>query len=105
MHHSPLVKGGRKPIDRNHAVLLLRLGDLVIADWSHNGRCGIWIERNRKAPSLLKGRYTSDDVDWSSADQSWVHAGAANYTWQSKVREFLAEETGLVLHQREFSIG
>jgi EH_Signature domain len=100
-----LVKGGRKLPDRNHAVLLLRIGDLVIADWSHNGRCVIWRVRNPHAPSLQKPRYTSDDVDWSSADRSWVHAGAASYAWQNKVRGFIAEETGLVLHQREFSMG
>jgi len=99
-----LVRGGRKPIDRNHAVLVLRLGDLVIADWSHNGRCAIWREGDREAPSLLKPRYTSDDIDWSSADQSWAHAGAANYTWQNNVRGFIAERTGLALHQREFWI-
>lgn len=100
-----LVKGGRKQIDQNHAVLLFRLGDLVIADWSHNGRCAIWREGNRKAPSLRNGRYTSDDVDWLSADQSWVHAGAANYAWQNKVRDFIADETGLLLHQRDYRIG
>lgn len=99
-----LVRGGRKPIDRNHAVLLLRLGDLVIADWSHNGRCAIWREGDREAPSLLRPRYNSDDIDWSSADQSWVHAGAANYAWQNNVRRFIAEKTGHALHQREFWI-
>ncbi len=27
---------------RNQSVLLLRIGDLVIAEWSHNGKCRIW---------------------------------------------------------------
>jgi EH_Signature domain len=97
--------GGTKIVEPGHAVLLMRLGTLTIADWSHNGQCAIWREGNRNAPSLLKGSYASNDVDWSLADQSWVHGGAANYTWQNRVREFIAEETGLALHQREFWIG
>ena len=103
---SELERGvGTKAVERGHAVLLMRLGTLTIADWSHNGQCAIWREGNRKAPSLLKGWYTSNDVDSSLADQCWVHGGAANYTWQNRVREFIADETGLALHQREYWIG
>jgi hypothetical protein len=48
----------------------MRIGTLTIADWSHNGQCAIWRERNGAAPSLSKGSYISDDVHWSSADAS-----------------------------------
>ena len=99
-----LVRGGAKVIDSGHAVLLMRLGTLTIADWSHNGQGAIWRGGNHMAPSLLKRSYTSNDVHWGTADFVWVHGGAANYTWQDKVRDFIAEETGLALPPHEYRI-
>jgi len=33
---------GRKQIQKGHAVLLLKIGRGIVAEWSHNGRCNIW---------------------------------------------------------------
>jgi len=99
-----LDDGGRKQILAGHAVLLMRLGNLTIADWSHNGQCAIWLEGNRCAPSLQRAAYTSDDVDWPSADMRQVHAGAPTYAWQRKVRDFIHQRTGLCLSDHEFRV-
>jgi hypothetical protein len=99
-----LKTGGSKAIEDGHAVLLMRLGDLTIADWSHNGQCVIWKKGNRTAPSLNLTSYTSDDVHWSKGDTCRVHAGAASYSWQSKVRNFIHLETNLWLPDSAFRV-
>ncbi len=98
------LTAGRRQVEPGHAVLLLRIGRLVIADWSHNGRCAIWNERDPKAPSSGQLRYSSDNVDAFLAESSWRHDGAANYSWQKKVRNSIADHTGLRLNDHEFHV-
>lgn len=40
-----------------HAVLLIRLDQLVIAEWSHIGNCRFWFQGNLCAPQLHKKEY------------------------------------------------
>jgi hypothetical protein len=95
---------GTKPVAGDHAVLLLRIGRLVIADWSHNGRCAIWDERVAGAPRLNRLSYTSTDVDADAADWNVRHAGAETYSWQRKVRDHIALRTGVHLPDRAFQV-
>jgi hypothetical protein len=55
------VKGGADP---SHSALLMTIGDLRIAEWSHNGACRFWplngdgsTGTRRRAPELYKNEY------------------------------------------------
>lgn len=95
---------GSKTVESGHAVLLLRIGRLIIADWSHNGRCAIWNERDQSAPMLGRLHYSSSDVDADRTEANWRHAGAPSYSWQKKVRDYIADHTGLRLNDHEFHV-
>lgn len=97
-----LESGGPKAVDVNHSVLLMRIGRLIIADWSHNGQCVIWNERHSNVPQFGRHAYTSEDVHWAKADFSVYHQGSQNRRWQKKVREYIHSQTGILLRDGTF---
>lgn len=93
-----LVADG-KQVEGGHSVLLMKIADVTIADWSHNGRCNVWLgSQGNHSPDLYRPRYGSDEVrivtdpgnqhaqDWVS----WTHGGSENYTWQNEIARVLA---------------
>ncbi len=68
----------------NHAVLLMRIGDIIVADWSHMGKCHIWLGNNPKAPKLYGIQYNRSELT-NSSDFEQVHIGR----WQDIVYRFL----------------
>src|SRR5690606_766475 len=87
-----------KSVDPGHAVLLMRIGNGVIADWSHMGMCNIWLDAaDPTAPKLYEERYGSNDVQIrseSSSTDAFSHINPPGYTWQRKAATFLYEMTG-----------
>jgi hypothetical protein len=96
---------GRSP---NHACLLMTIGDLIIAEWSHNGRCYIWRRDTPKAPKLGQARYWPEELahPLSAIDGGErigiAHMQAESYGWQQKVARHIADETGVRTHQRDW---
>ena len=78
----------------NHSVLLMRIGGLTIAEWSHNGTCRIWKRGNKTSPKFYDPEYVRrelvEDCDWFKR-----HGGAPQGTWQEAVAEFIAYQTGI----------
>lgn len=68
--------------DKSHSVLLMKIGDITIAEWSHNGKCWIW-QAGFNAPKLYQKRMTDHACRWAPFSQ--VHGGAPNYRWQHAV--------------------
>jgi len=96
-----------KQVMSGHAVLLMRIGDYTIADWSHNGRCIIWHSYDPAAPKLYRSTYTSGDLAPGPAPLGGLeqsHHGSHNYGWQHKVAAFIADATGLRLHQEDYRV-
>ncbi|MEZ5936172.1 MAG: EH signature domain-containing protein [Alphaproteobacteria bacterium] len=93
-----------KRVEPGHAVLLLHIGRLIVADWSHDGYCAIWNERDGGAPVSGKSQYTSDDVDAFQTASRWKHDGSASYSWQKKVRDYISDHTGFRLTDHEFHV-
>lgn len=105
--------GGLKQIQRGHAVLLMRLGRGVVADWSHNGKCNIWNDADASdAPKLYRREYTSDDVRTltnasSDLDQpvfSVAHMGADSYSWQGRVADKIHQMTGVRVPRSAYQV-
>ncbi len=91
----------RKGTADNHALLIMKIGGLTVADWSHNGKCHIWLPNSEHAPQLYKGlenldRYKKHEVDYGSDNGGTIHAASANGTWQQRVESFIRENTSNV---------
>lgn len=88
--------------DTNHAILILRIGDLIIADFSHNGKCRIWTAGNRDAPKPYEPHYNRSDLVNYSSNYEFIHSGSPNYLWQGHVASAIHNVTGIIMMARDF---
>ncbi len=81
----------------DQSVLLMRLGDLVIAEWSHNGAMRFWKADSRSAPQFHLKDYSGADLRSGSIKikvgsgyrDSIVHTPNGQWmTWASNAIEF-----------------
>ncbi|MDR6632308.1 hypothetical protein J2X72_001079 [Phyllobacterium sp. 1468] len=100
-----------RQVESGHAVLLLRIGDGVVADWSHNGKCNIWSDGSQRGvPKLFKRAYGSDEIRIHKGTGNYetksllslMHMSSQTYNWQSKVAERLYGMTGIRLQQKDY---
>ncbi len=91
----PFGRLQRSGVQPNHAVLVLEIGSLRIAEWSENGKCYIWRRGNPAAPELYKDRYVRRELITSSDNGGVVHSASRHGTWQQKVAGFIRNETGI----------
>ncbi|CAK0763199.1 Zorya protein ZorC EH domain-containing protein [Gammaproteobacteria bacterium] len=85
--------------DQTQAVLIMRIGSLVVADWSHNGSCHIWNEYNPHAPKFYRSAYKKSELNTGSVFNK-RHQGR----WQTDVYNFIHQETGLRMFYNEYMI-
>jgi hypothetical protein len=81
----------------DQAVLLLRIGELIVADWSHNGTLRIWRTENQQAPKFYAGEYQATALRHAS-DFDQRHMG----DWQRYARDFIARHTGIRIKEHEY---
>lgn len=87
----------------DHAVLILRIGDLVVADWSHNGKLRIWRHNNKHAPRLYLPAYRADELRIGS-DFDIPHTQAVTGGWQEKAEAYIRKyTTGVRLSPVEYT--
>ena len=103
--------GGRKQIQRGHAVLLMLIGRGVVAEWSHQGVCNVWHDaQDQSAPRLRKGLYTTDDVQIGGLGAPSSHAvqvkhdGSPGYAWQNKLANEIFRLTNTQVMQSEYRV-
>ena len=90
-------------VQSNHSVLLMKIGSITVAEWSHNGRCRFWLESNRKAPSLYRPSYEGRELNNLAApDCEVTHAGSPYATWQRKAVNWLEERTRVRLQRYQY---
>lgn len=105
-----LLEGGR--ISGDHTVLLLRIGNLVLCEWSHNGKLRAWPTDWKNAPQLYRARYTREDLTGKclpfppnaltgsrgAPDGSGLsHVGAPRGNWQGSASELIARKASVRL--------
>jgi len=96
-----------KPVEKGHAVLLMRIGNLTICDWSHNGRCIIWPKGDQRAPQLYQASYRSGDLAPANAPDgglSVTHHASNNYTWQRQIADFIRGKLGVSVQEHDFQV-
>lgn len=88
-----LASGGGRTAE--HAALIMKIGDMTIVEWSHNGRWNMWKLGDKGHPALFRNnkRRLADyqPRELMNAPTSGPHLG----DWQWKVREIIRHETGL----------
>lgn len=52
--YGEITGGGADP---SHSALILSIGDVRVAEWSHNGSCRFWDAGDRQAPKLYQKQY------------------------------------------------
>ena len=78
------------PQRNKNAALLIRIGDLTIVDWSHNGRYHVWTRATRtKAPPLYESHYGS----LPEGELYGSHTSAPTYGWQRTVADIIQRHT------------
>lgn len=86
-------------IDPGHSALLMRIGDLVIADWSHVGAVRFWKDPN--TPTLYSRKYYGKNLDkgsgYSYAKMNHVPVKSMSHIgkWYRKFSDFIKQETGI----------
>ena len=89
-------------VQPNHAVLIMRIGGLVVADWSHNGKCHIWLANNDDAPSLYDSVYGRAELTTGSDNGGVSHTSSRTANWQQKISSYIRDNTGITIHGREY---
>ena len=106
-----------------HSVLLMKIGRVTIAEWSHNGCCWIWAPGDLSAPRLYKRGYgkhelTGPNTNYVRSDADhrehgrrpvtpvgFWHVGSENLRWQHRVRDEIRRLTGIAVPVRLFTHG
>jgi hypothetical protein len=79
-----------------HAALIMKLGDVTVVDWSHNGSWNIWPRGAPGAPDLFKHN-TRRFMDYAphelmNAPLRGSHDAPGNWRW--RVEDLIRRETG-----------
>lgn len=106
-HNFGRLEGGVTP---NQSVLLLRIGDLVFSEWSHNGSLRAYHDVDPDAPNLygisyrgheLRDAVSLDFHDGLNMRPELRHMHSESGTWQRKARDLIRRRTGIQLSDRE----
>jgi hypothetical protein len=99
----------RDPPSENHSVLLMRIGNVLFAEWSHNGKLRAWSITSPSVPRLpLTGSYDADALRTpclefpppdNRPDLRVIDSGGLTHTavWQGRVAALLRRRENLRL--------
>lgn len=102
--------------DPNHSVLLMKIGNLIFAEWSHNGSVRAWNENSNDAPRLFKRTYERSELTRPCLqfpppiDKPHLPTLGANGlqhhdgVWQGRVAALLRRRTSLTLQPRDWAV-
>lgn len=94
----------------NQSVLILKIGNIVFTEWSHNGSLRAYLDDDRQTPKLYQSSYHGSDLrdpisldfhDGANMHPELRHMNSAGGTWQRKARDFIRHHTGLYMNDRE----
>ncbi|AOW52318.1 TPA: hypothetical protein I8Y95_000312 [Legionella pneumophila] len=100
-----------KECSSNQSVLIIKIKDLVFAEWSHNGKCRAWLTTDPSCPSHYKDNYSGSNLKAKSLKivphyqtDGIQHQGSENYSWQEKLNDFIYQHTGIKVYHYDFRI-
>jgi len=87
--------------DRSHSVLILRIGDLTVAEFSHNGKCWIWPSAHRdRAPKPYLPRYSRNEL--MDAPRAFIHHSASSFKWQNEVANEIYRDARVITKRADW---
>ncbi len=107
--YGSLAGGG---VQREHSVLLIKIGGLVFSEWSHNGSLRAHQEDDTAAPKLYRSEYDGDDLRSAGSMDfhdrrlqlpQLAHHGSDYGYWQRIARDFIKKHTGIYLKDSEIT--
>jgi hypothetical protein len=107
--------GPNAAVQKGHSVLLLRIGTLIVAEWSHSSPCSIWDESHgERGPGLYKHSYNRDElrkpfkgdtsVDNLAKQGVFWHRSPGTYAWQNQIASFLRTRRNIFLTSADFRV-
>ena len=88
-----------RPSESSQATLLLKIGNLVVVDWSHNGKVRIWRESDINIPEFGEPQYHASHLRLSCAFER-PHLPPTG--WQAPVHDFIRRHTRITIPAREY---
>lgn len=88
---------------KQHCGLLLKINDLLVIDFSHNGKAYFFLPSNESMPSTSARRYDRDLIV-AKADEALSHQGSDNYSWQGRFADFIHNQTNVRLKPSDYSL-
>ncbi|MEE4209822.1 MAG: EH signature domain-containing protein, partial [Parvularcula sp.] len=76
--------------------LIMRIGDLLIAEWSDNGRCRFWAASSESAPTPYKRHYDNGllrTMRGGQGFQALMHDAGGN--WRYRFARLIYSRTGI----------
>ncbi len=109
------IGGAGADIGRGVAVLMLKIGTLLIVDWSHGGPCLIWdLERETGAPDIYRRAYEAtrfrkiprgpETIESHAAQGIFWHSGSDQFVWQDQVAGYLQDARGIRLPPQSYRV-
>ncbi|MGD9665427.1 MAG: EH signature domain-containing protein [Novosphingobium sp.] len=83
--------------DPSHSALIMAIGDIRIAEWSHNGSARFWIAQDRQAPELFKREYYAITLRAMNGGRGFEQQFAALphlSGWQSRFAHHIFKHSG-----------
>ena len=104
MMSSGKVSGGG--VQQNHSVLLMKISDVTVAEWSHNGKCRFWLPPNPRKPSLFRPAYEGTELnDYAEPDYAVSHHGSDTGHWQERIASWLHSYAGVRIYRSSYMPG
>ena len=77
-----------------HSVLLFRISDLTLSEWSFNGKIRIWRAENKYKPVFYKKEYLRKTLI-AKSNKAITHYNPERYYWQKQVSDYIEKYTGI----------
>jgi len=90
----------RGQIQPHHSMIIIRMGDFLMTEWTHDGKFRIYGPQSQRAPSMYKQAYDADRLRDSSLPlEGKAHQG----NWQLSFAQLIERYTGINPHRKKRS--
>lgn len=79
-------------VQNNQSAIIMRIGELLITEWSHSGSFRAWPPNARTRPKLYKSDYSRAELVQGAEPKNVIeHRG----DWQTRVKDLIYHQTGI----------
>lgn len=100
-----LIWGELNGANPDQSVLLMQIGELTVAEWSHNGKFRAWSSESIDKPKFYRSKYSASELKRGS---NKIRNANGNYSdgivhlgnWVERAKRYVGQETGIRLARR-----